>query len=1155
MDSNSRNKLKEKSEFKMLLKKKRKSNRKQSQSFSKDTQMSYLVLKEFKNAINSYLKSVKSGRLLINHALYDIPWFMMTGPENSGKSTVLSSSSLSFPFRFPRDIGGESISGIKLFSENGVIWLDFPGKIYNSENVELFESVYRSLAKIRRKRPVDCIVCIIDIGCIINISQESIKKTALNLRSKFDELIRFWGIELPVFCIFNKMDLMPGFTEFFYDNSVKWSDQLLGATFATEQYKDSSHIKFNKEYDLLCSSLKALYLKRSAKESNNTIRRLICRFLIEFEGLKTKIGDFFEELFKDNPYEGKPVFKGFYFVSCNIGEMKGTGLKESVTPSKLSQTIISHPLNPHRNEGYNQVSEQKSSIEPETLFTERLFREVFPNGTQALVKTRSTTKRGRIKYCALNGIFSLIFVFLVLYLFLSFLKAKNLYDKMSENISLISHKSDNLLEAYTHLQTTSEMVENFRAFHQKGVPLSYGIGFIKLEKTYIELKNIYFKQVYNLLGIPLAAFLESGIKNISGSNYNLSFENYSTLYRFLKTYLSISEEVAVNRDRIDTTVIRETIENDFYPVMLNLKKVKRFPMNLETILKMNIGLYSYYLKTGEMPLIQQNPLLVKQARRRLGQIPDAKIIYKSIASRLQKTAPPVPIADLLWKGDGLYLSKEGINTIYTQEGWDRYVKNEIAIAIKNPVIIDWVTGENGIRNVVTDEKKLKSDLVSMYIDDICKQWLLFLESIEYKRPKGISGTAQFLRKLSTENSDISIFLENMIRLSKVNTLPKEKVAINAVKNYAVKKYSSVQKSVPMAKDVILKKDTLSKIDKFFKPLMVLSRSQDRSVGISAYKEKLNLISDKMISCAESKNFLEVFNGTDKDPLLSAWREAEKLILSLPEYLQPAMINVIRKPVEMVAETVLNSISEEIDEVWQRNVYSFYDRKLSGKYPFYKSKEDASMDAVMEFLRPNTGLIYGFIMNNLSSYLVGDGDKWKSRSVGGINLQFNEGFFELLGKVDKISSSLFNNDGSRKIQSVHLMPVPGNKITGALYVGKQEYKIVDGKFTFCMQWPEKTPDHVITLRLFIHQNYTDELSFNGDWALLRLVESAQVNIQNSTSMVARWERNIQNMIIMPYGVKVKFSETVLPFVEKDFFYIKCPERIMRRDAGTRRIANY
>ena len=155
-------------------------------------------------------------------------------------------------------------------------------------------------------------------------------------------------------------------------------------------------------------------------------------------------------------------------------------------------------------------------------------------------------------------------------------------------------------------------------------------------------------------------------------------------------------------------------------------------------------------------MIQQNRLLVSQARNRLAQTPDAKIIYESIIGRLRKTAPSVTVPSLL--SDGVILSKESINTLYTQEGWDRYVKNEIEIAIKNPVIIDWVTGKSDIGNVVMDEKKMKAELVSMYIDDICKQWLVFLESIYYKKPEGISDAAEFLRRLSAENSGISDFL-------------------------------------------------------------------------------------------------------------------------------------------------------------------------------------------------------------------------------------------------------------------------------------------------------------------------------------------------------------------------------------------------------------
>jgi hypothetical protein len=48
------------------------------------------------------------------------------------------------------------------------------------------------------------------------------------------------------------------------------------------------------------------------------------------------------------------------------------------------------------------------------------------------------------------------------------------------------------------------------------------------------------------------------------------------------------------------------------------------------------------------------------------------------------------------------------------------------------------------------------------------------------------------------------------------------------------------------------------------------------------------------------------------------------------------------------------------------------------------------------------------------------------------------------KADKISSCLFNHDGSRKSSVGIFYAFTGNKVAGSLYAGKKEYKIVDGR---------------------------------------------------------------------------------------------------------------
>lgn len=1113
--------------------------------FSNNTQMAHRVFREFKNAISSYRESFKLSGFLRRRVLYDTPWFIIAGLPGSGKTTMLTSCNSSFPFRYPQDKDVETISGINWFFGREIVGIDLPGKFFGSECGELFESFYRCQAKVRPGRPADGIICIIDIESVTSYSVESVKKSASNIRRKLNELIRYWGIELPVFCVFSKMDVIPGFTEIFYDTSVKWSDQLLGAFFSKEQKNDTTCEEFNKEFDLLCSSLKTTLYKRLARENDNSNRRIICRFLIEFEGIKVKTGEFLSELFKSIIDEEKPVLKGFYFTSCKpVDKIGQESSKLKVQSSVIPRTVIYHPLNPHRNEINNQFSEQKTAGKIRSLFTQNFFDEVVPNGTQMLLKTRSTTHKEVLNYWLLSWLFALFSIFLTVYLFYSFKNASDLYDVIRVNVSYTLQKEAGPIEAYSQLQNLSEMVARFREFSKRGVPLFYGLGFVKTQKIYEMLKKIYFQQVYRLIAVPLAEYLELCIKNIYSEKHDLTFDDHAKLYRLLKTYLSISEAVALHPERIDTTLIRKTLDQDLYPLICQVKKINRLPANLETVLKRNIDLYLYFIKTGEMPLIPQNQYIVKQTRDRLGHIPDSRQIYESIVNRLLTRVPSLTIESITGeKNKCLISSNRKINMIYTQDGWDQYVKNEILVSIKNPVKIDWVSGGNSTESVVIDEDKMRSDLIDMYVDDLCREWLIFLQSINYEKTTGKDRTAQYLAMLSSENRGISVLLESVLKSAKVKILPEENVSLTVLKNLTERKIPHGKQIASATENRNVNNNYSERIDQYFGPLTDLLDSQGRYGGIPAYKEKLASISDALVSCARGNDFSTVFNGTDKDPMFNAWKTAEKLILSLPEYLQLPMSYVLMKPLEKSAETVMKLISDEIDELWKRTVLKIYNEQISGKYPFYKSRSDASLDAALEFLRPVTGNLYGFISNHLSSYLVKDDNQWRSAAVGCIKMSFNKEFFELLDKADELSSILFNHDGSLRAQTVHFMPLPGNKVTGSLLIDKQEYKIIADYFHTWLKWPDPGRGHEVTLRIFINRNYFDELSFYGEWALLRLLGAANINVQNNTTLIARWERNIQNMVMLPYGIKVQSSGSVQPFAESVFSGLECPEKIM------------
>lgn len=1103
------------------------------------------VLREFKIATKRHLDSVKRN-IFQNSALYGTPWFMIIGPEGSGKTTLLSACSLHFPLKYPLEKDGDTVSGVKWQFGNKAVWLDTPGKLLNSGFKDLFKTVYDGLSIVRPKRPIDGIICIINVGDILNGDQKCVKALAGSIRAKLDELITFWGVELPVFCIFSKMDTVPGFFEFFNDASVQWGDQLLGATLSTEQQKDSPRRIFQKEHELLCSSLKTLRLKRLSKEKDESVRRLICRFVIQFEGLQAKAADFFGELFKESIYEGKPVFKGFYFVSCKAFEMTTKSMvAPQISTSGLSKTIVNHPLNPHRNEDCDQTSIQSATKQIRSFFTNKLFDEVIPNGTQVLLRTSKSSRKDFISYWSLTGIISLIFILTSIYLFYSFQNASCIYSKIRSEVLNVSIESKNLTDSYIQLGKTSEQIQKFKGFNKNGVPLTYGLGFVRKKDLYNKLKDNYFKQVWNLLVIPSTANLEYGIKRLNSSYGMLSNDDYSSLYRMLKTYLSISEEVSKSREKIDTLLIRDMMEQGIYQTILQREGSNRLPVYMETILKESIGLYNYFLRTGEMPLIQQNQDLVKQARTRLAHIPDGKVIYESIRNRLQSTTPFIPFDKIAGEKNNGYLSSDKrISIIYTQEGWDRFVEDEISKSTKDPFKVDWVLGSSYGSNIPAfDKKQLKSDLISFYVEDLCNQWLSLLLSIKMDQPGDMASSAIFLQKLSSERSELSLLLENVLALSKVSVIPEEPIGLKAVKKTTSANKEIIREASTSAKNILGIKDPSDQIKQYFESLQSFMRSEGRYGGITAYRERMSMLSEAMLECAKQGNVTEVFNGKDGDPLLNGWLLTENIIASLPDHLQLSASSILKKPFELSAAAITRSLSKELNSKWHSDVAALFMNRYSGKYPFSKSKDEASLEDVMDFFRPNTGIVFGFISRNFSPYIVKDNNGWRSQPVGCITLSFSKQFFELLTEADKINNAFFNRDGSQKQQTIMLTPMEKNKVPGSITIDKQEYRILPGYAPVRIQWPDPRQSNEVVLRIFVNDKYTDETVFNGQWALVRLFESSSINVQNNSSFVANWQRNIQNMIIVYYGCQVRVSGSVLPFTEKAFTKISCPSEII------------
>jgi type VI protein secretion system component VasK len=176
----------------------------------------------------------------------------------------------------------------------------------------------------------------------------------------------------------------------------------------------------------------------------------------------------------------------------------------------------------------------------------------------------------------------------------------------------------------------------------------------------------------------------------------------------------------------------------------------------------------------------------------------------------------------------------------------------------------------------------------------------------------------------------------------------------------------------------------------------------------------------------------------------------------------------------------------------------------------------------------------------------DGSEWKTRSVGCVTLEINKELFESLKGADKITRAFFNVDGTLISQKIALLPLPQNKLQGSIVFGSQEYKILPDENRVRLLWPVAGQSDDVILKILVNQNYTEEMKFAGKWGLLRLFESARINNLNSSSFVAKWERNVQNMFMVQYGCHVQVAGAVHPFGDQLFSKLNCPLDIVKKE---------
>jgi len=301
-----------------------------------------------------------------NIDLYKLPWYMLIGEPQSGKSTTLLKSGLRFP------IGEEAISGGGgtrncdwWFTENGVI-LDTAGRFTfqedNATDAHEWNHFLKLLVKYRPYCPINGVILVIPVDALLKDDPNVRDAKARNIRAKLDHIQQTMAIQFPVFLLLTKADTIYGFTEFFHKLEAEKLREMLGWSNPEETAVFDMGV-FSQSLDQIGARLNQVRQRNLSRPyySHDSDRTFI--FPEEFQAIADPLKAYMATIFQDSVYKDPLFFRGYYFTS---------GLQEGIPIAKACGEMLAGSAQQQRLEN---VFKKSRAFFIRDFYTEKVFPE------------------------------------------------------------------------------------------------------------------------------------------------------------------------------------------------------------------------------------------------------------------------------------------------------------------------------------------------------------------------------------------------------------------------------------------------------------------------------------------------------------------------------------------------------------------------------------------------------------------------------------------------------------------------------------------------------------------------------------------------------------------------------------------------------------
>jgi type VI secretion system protein ImpL len=1012
----------------------------------------------FDEAVSALQQQRRGGR-----SLYDLPWYLIIGAPGSGKTTALLNSGLQFPLE--QRVGKGALRGVggtrncDWWFTDEAVFLDTAGRYTTQDSDAASDSAGWSeflalLRKYRARRPVNGVIVTVNAQDLLVLDAAGREAHVEAACARLNELTRELRIQLPVYLMVTKCDLVDGFAEYFEDLTAEGRAQVWGVTFPYEQtLANEGPQVFPAEFDALMTRLNERVFGRVEEERNARRRTKVFAFPQQMATMRDALAHWVSDVFASRDFGGRVLLRGVYFTS---GTQEGTPIDRLL--GSIGRTFGTAD------------AVMKPAGRGKAYFVESLLKQVMIGESGLAGVNRRLELRNASLQLGAYAATGLIAAAGVAALSVSYHGNREYLDQAAADIAAFEQTAvvtpaSPLDAMVTRLDAIRAVVDSSDRYRDT-TSWTMRWGLYQGRSIGNAARDAYLRELDSVLLPRFAAQIKSRLTQYAADP--------ETLYAYLKGYLMLGEPQHLDPEHLQmlaqiewkdagagASPVAPALSQHFKALLEDGRSLRRLPLD---------------------------GTLVAQARSSLGQTSRTKILYEGLKRayaedtgqglRIDQLAG-LDVERVFTRRSGIPLSAP-MPRLYTREVFRQFATQGRAELVQQVAKDAWVWDESATASIAS-AGTLVSGVTNEYELDYIRAWDALLDDLQFVPFRTIQQTNDALRILTAPTSP----LRGLLRVVADNTTLVE--TVSTPKGVVAETQKKVTDSVTGVLKPLQKAAGMPTVEPgrlvtgHFQWLRQLSAGEPGKTQLDRIIQSIADIQqqlDRLGPDVAGESPVQILSNPSFRALMQTLQQQAA---ELPAGLRTLVSQIAQAP----ADVVITEATQEIEDLYTQQIVPACSQLIAGKYPFASSQTDVQL-ADFATVFGYDGLFDKFFTDRLEKQVDTSGPEWTWRPGSVSPSRHLLGQFQAARRI----RDMFFAPGSKTPEVKFFVTFSDLDSNAQRFVLQIDGQNLDDKhLKQAVAWPGPVPGHAASS--FESRYYDPTKTYGGPWAWFKMIDDTRV----------------------------------------------------------------